>query len=78
VNSNLIRLYFLTLEERGIKGTTQNGAGRAIRVFLNFCVSEEWIPQSPMRRIKLPRVDQTILPPFDPKEVKLRPVASAI
>lgn len=71
VRPNLIRLFFLEMEEEGLKGSTQNGSGRSMRVFFNFCVSEGWIDDSPMKRIKLPRVDKTLLPPFTASEVQL-------
>lgn len=69
VTPTLIRSYLVSLQERGLKDTSINSAARAIRAFLNFCVREELIVRSPMRKVAMPRIDRRILPALSVEEV---------
>jgi integrase/recombinase XerD len=64
-----IRAYLVSLQERGLKDNTQHGVARAIRAWLNFCVNEELIDASPMRKVKMPKLGKEILPAFSPDDV---------
>lgn len=70
VSPHLIRSYLVHLQERGLADHTQHAAARAIRTFLNFCVSEEMLSVSPMKKVRMPRLDKRILPAFEPETVK--------
>lgn len=79
IKPNTLRLYFLQLQEEGWKDSTQNACGRALWVFLNFCVREEWIEQSPFKRVRLPRVDQKIRPTRRPAHGSaIKPIAGTM
>jgi hypothetical protein len=43
---------------------------RVIRAWLNFCVNEELITASPMRKVKAPTLPKEILPAFAPEDVR--------
>jgi integrase len=43
---------------------------RVIRARLNFCVNEELIAASPMRKVKVPTLPKEILPAFAPEDVR--------
>ncbi|MBI1297776.1 tyrosine-type recombinase/integrase [bacterium] len=64
-----LRAYLVGLEDRGLKSASVHAAARAVRAFLNFCVSEELIPESPMRKVKMPKVDRENLPAYTVDEV---------
>jgi site-specific recombinase XerD len=65
ITSSHIRIYLVSLQERGLGGYSQHAAARAIKTFLRFCVREELLPDTPMKRVSMPRVDRPILPAFD-------------
>jgi integrase/recombinase XerD len=70
ITSTLLRTYFVHLQERNLSSYTVNGIGRALKAFLNFCVKEGLIPESPMRRVTVPKVDKKILPAFSVEDVQ--------
>lgn len=70
LTSNHIRTYLGSLDERGLASHSQHAAARAIKTFCNFCVSEEWIEASPMKRVRMPRVEEDIHPALEPDDVQ--------
>lgn len=70
ITPHLIRAYLVHLQQRGLADHTQHAAARAIRTFLNFCVTEELLTESPMRKVRMPRLDKRILPAFEPEDVQ--------
>ncbi len=71
VTASHIRMYLLHLQEDAEwKDTSQHGAARAVRVFFNFCVREDFLIKSPMLRVRMPKRDKRILPAFTPAEVQ--------
>jgi site-specific recombinase XerD len=65
-----IRAFLVSLQRQGVKDNTVHAYARAVRAFLNFLVEEGIIPESPMRKVKMPRLDRRILPAFSPEDVK--------
>lgn len=65
-----IRAYLVALERRGDKDTTQHAHARGIKTWLNWLVEEGDLELSPMRRVKMPRLEQRVPAPFSPEEVK--------
>jgi len=65
-----IRAFLVSLQRQGVKDNTVHAYARAVRAFLNFLVEEGIIPESPMRKVKMPRLDRRILPAFAPEDVK--------
>ena len=43
---------------------------RVLRAWLNFCVNEELIAASPMRKVKAPILPKEILPAFAPEDLR--------
>ena len=60
ITSSHIRLYYIHLQEKNLSSHTVHTCARAIRAFLNFCVAEELIDDSPMKRIALPKREKKI------------------
>ncbi|MBI1294967.1 tyrosine-type recombinase/integrase [bacterium] len=67
---NHIRAYLGSLADRELSGYTQHAMARAIKTFCFFCVGEEWIEVSPMKGVRMPRVDDAILSAFEPADVQ--------
>lgn len=65
-----LRAYLIHLQDKGLADRTQHGFARAIRAWLNFCVSEGWLQSSPMKRVQMPKVDKNILPALSVDEVR--------
>ncbi len=65
-----IRTYLLEQERAGRKPLTVHHHAQAIKTFCNFLVSEELLSASPMRKVKMPKVDQEILPAPNPEHVR--------
>lgn len=64
ITATLLRSYLVSLQERGLSSHTVNGIARALKAFFNFCVSENLIADTPMRRVAIPKLDKKILPAF--------------
>ncbi|MEZ4870430.1 MAG: tyrosine-type recombinase/integrase [Caldilineaceae bacterium] len=58
ITSSHIRLYYIHLQEKNLSSHTVHTCARAIRAFLNFCVSEELLDKSPMAKVGLPQRDK--------------------
>ena len=65
ITPHLIRSYLVHLCEQKWVPASQHAAARAIRAFLSFCVADEWLDASPMRRVRMPKVVENILPAFE-------------
>ena len=65
-----VRAYLVSLQRRNLKDTTVHCHARAVKTFLRFLAEEGIIPESPMRKVKMPRLDRRILPAFSPDDVK--------
>ena len=62
---------FLTSREAmRLSPATLDWYARLLQPFLNFLAEDGIIPESPMRKVKMPRVDNRILPAFAPEDVK--------
>jgi len=64
ITATLLRSYLVSLQRRGLSSHTVNGIARALKAFFNFCVSENLIADTPMRRVAIPKLDKKILPAF--------------
>jgi len=66
-----LRAFLLWLGEAGtLNANSIHGVMRDTRAFFNFLEAEGLILQSPMRRVKMPRLDRTILPAFTEDEIR--------
>jgi len=66
----VIKTYFVELQERNLSGTTIHGIGTCVQTFCNWLVIEELATESPMKRIKIPKVDKKILPAFEQGDIQ--------
>lgn len=69
LHRNHIRTYLGSLQERGLSDYSQHAAARAIKTFCNFAVAEGWISTSPMQRVRMPKIDDDLLPAFEAEDV---------
>ncbi len=65
-----IRAYLVELQRRGLKDTTQHTHARGIRAWCNWLVAEGDLERSPMARVKMPKLEQRVPPPFTPDDVQ--------
>lgn len=70
VSAAVIRAYLVAMQERGLSDHSVHGAARAIKTFCNFLVREDLLPESPMRRVTMPRMDKRILPALSVDDVR--------
>ena len=70
ISSSLLRSYLIHLQDRQLSSHTVNGSARAIKAFFRFCVAEELLDDSPMRRVAIPKADKKILPAFTVDDVQ--------
>lgn len=70
ITPHVIRAYLVSLQKRGWKSASVHAAARAVRAFLNFCVADDILKWSPMRKVKMPTVDREIKGAFTPEEVR--------
>ena len=65
-----IRAYLLLLYERDLSSYSVHAVARSLRAFFNFCVQEGLIAVTPMAKIKMPKLDRTILPAFEDADIR--------
>lgn len=70
ITATHIKLFIVSLQDRKLSDYTQRACASAVRAFLNYCVRDELIEQTPFRKIKMPEVDDDLLPAFSQDEVK--------
>lgn len=70
ITPTLIKTYFADQLQRGLSAHTAKMSGRCLRAWLNWCVAEGLLPESPMKRVKLPRTDAPNPDFFTVAEVK--------
>lgn len=76
VTSAVLRRWLAELTDRVTsRGTTFKPSTvwtyyKNARVFFNFLESEEMIRTNPMKRVKAPKLDKELLPPFRPEEIQ--------
>jgi len=64
IDANTVRSFLQHLIDKGLADATVHGYYRAMRAWLNWCREEELIPESPMRRVKAPKVKKTVVPSY--------------
>lgn len=70
ITPGLLRQYLVDLQTRGLADRTVHHHASAARALLNFCVAEGIIQQSPMTRVRMPRLPKEILPAFSDTDVR--------
>jgi site-specific recombinase XerD len=70
ISAHHIRSFLVDMEKQGLSSSYQHQFARCIKTWLRFLVAEELIAESPMVKVKMPKQEQKILPPFDEKEIK--------
>lgn len=70
ITSFHIRAYLVQLQERKLSSYTVNGVARALKAFFNFCVNDRLIDESPMQRVKIPKLDKKIPPALTVDDVQ--------
>ena len=54
ITANHIRTYLVSLQERGLKDTTQHAHARGVKAWLNWLVDEGDLDASPMGKVRMP------------------------
>lgn len=70
ITPTVIRAYLAGMQDRGLRPHTQHAHARAIRSWCNFLAAEGEIAESPMKRVKMPKLDSPILPAFTAEDVQ--------
>jgi len=65
-----LRTFLVGLQRRGLADKTIHYHASVARAFCHFLVDEGLLPDSPMRKVRMPRLSQRILPTFAPEDVK--------
>ena len=65
-----LRQFLVSIQRRGLSSQYQHNPARAIRAFLNFCVRDELIDESPFDRVQMPRVEKKILQAFTAEQIQ--------
>ena len=70
ITAHLIRAYLAGLQARGLSASSVHAAARAVRAFANFLEAEGLVAQSPMRRVRMPKVDKRLPDAYTVDEVE--------
>lgn len=71
VTARDLRQFLVSIQRRGLSSQYQHNLARAIRAFLNFCVRDELIDESPFDRVQMPRVEKKILQAFTAEQIQI-------
>ncbi|WP_309087459.1 tyrosine-type recombinase/integrase [Domibacillus sp.] len=64
-----LRVYIRYKQQKGLKPQSINSMAKMIVAFFNWCVEEEYIKESPMKKVEIPKVPKKVLQGFDGNEV---------
>lgn len=56
ITAVMIKRYLVSLQDRGLTDHSQHDYARAVRTFLNYCVRDDLLTESPFKRVKMPKV----------------------
>lgn len=56
ITPTMIKRYLVSLQDRGLTDHSQHDYARAVKTFLNYCVRDELLTDSPFSRVKMPKV----------------------
>ena len=70
ITADHLRAFLVQLQDRGLADTTVHHHASAARTFCNYLVEEELLTESPMRRVKMPRLNKDALPALSPEDVQ--------
>lgn len=70
VTANRIRTYLATVQDKGVAGYTVLNSARTVRAFLNFCVNEGWLTETPMKRVSMPKIDKPLPQAFSHNDIR--------
>lgn len=70
ITADHVRAHLVQLQQRGLKPNTQHGTARALRAWCNFLIREGDLVDSPMRRVRMPRLEIQPLPAFSSENVQ--------
>ena len=72
LDTPILRRYFAGLQARGMAPASIRSHGRVLRIFLNFCVAEGVVSETPMQRgrVRMPRKDKPAPDTFTAAEVQ--------
>jgi integrase/recombinase XerC len=65
-----IRQHLLNLQKRGCKDTTVHDHATGIKAWLNWLVAEGELAASPMTKVKMPKMENRILPALSPDNLQ--------
>lgn len=70
ISPQTIRAYFASQLQRGLSPHTVRMSGRCLRAWFNWCIDEGILTESPMTRVRMPKVDAPAPDFFTPEEVQ--------
>ncbi len=76
VDAGALRLFMLDLEDR-MKPNSVHAVMRGVRALFNFLEREELLDPNPIRRVKMPKLDRTIMPAFTLAEIEALELATS-
>lgn len=70
ISADHVRAHLVAMQERGLAANTQHGTARALRAWCNFLVREGDLADSPMRKVRMPRLEVQPLPALSKEDVQ--------
>jgi len=65
-----IRLFLLSLQERGLSPATVNAYYRTLNTYFAWLVTEGYLEKSPLNKIKPPKVPKQVMKPYTLQDIK--------
>src|SRR5690606_14833836 len=56
-----LRRFLVTLQDLELSNRYQVNLAKTVKTFLNYCVRDEFLAQSPFDKVKIPKLDKRIL-----------------
>ncbi|MGG3448791.1 tyrosine-type recombinase/integrase [Domibacillus aminovorans] len=69
IHTDDLRAYIRFKQQTGLQPQSVESMAKMITAFFNWCISEEYLSENPMRKVELPKVPKKILEGFTAEEV---------
>jgi len=70
LTTNDIRLFLLSLQERGLTPATVNAYYRTLNTYFAWLITEGYLEKSPLNKIKPPKVPKQVIKPFTLQDIR--------
>jgi len=69
ITTHDLKAYVRSKKQSGLQPQSIQSMGKMVRAFFNWCVKEEYLTESPMKKVELPKVPKKVIEGFTAQEI---------